>query len=741
MPAAPAFINFWKNMMTMNNTLKDRILEYVQDHRKGNRRIDGIAEGLELYDKVDSGLLREAVQELKDEYLLFEQPDGHFETREQANIEEGYIRINRSGIGYVTREGGSSIRIDEQDQLDAMDGDTVLVKCPPWQYEGEVVKVLKRSRDHLIATYEDNGHGLKLVIDDEKLRDRHLRVLDNRDVVPVEGLKVRCQIEKYSGPMTVRVDRVIGHKDDPGIDLLSILLDHEIDPVFPDDVMEQANAIPQTVQEEELEGRTDLRDEITITIDGDDSKDFDDAVSVEKRENGWLLKVSIADVSHYVTADSPLDLEALRRGCSTYVTDYVVPMLPHVLSNGICSLNPHADRLAMTCEMIINADGTTEEYRVYPSVINSNERMTYHNVNLILEGDEELRQRYAHLGSLFEDLRDCADAIRAYRVGKGAIEFESEEAVIKVDENGRPTDVSVKERGHAERIIEDCMIAANVSVADFLKWQDIPAIYRVHEEPQAKRIKNFVMVSELMGHKFVIGKSAVYPNEIQSYLESVADTDVYPVLSKLLLRCMQKARYDAACIGHFGLAEEEYLHFTSPIRRYPDLMVHRMLRKYALEGNIDMEERLLDEHRCMDYAEQSSIRERESQNAEYACEDMKKAEYMEGHIGEVFEGIIDGVQPYGFYVQLPNTIEGLVHINTLTDDFYAYDSIMMMLIGEHSKRMYTMGMKVRVEVISADAETQTIDFALHGKNGRIFKERKEDRKTTERGKHGRKRKR
>ena len=722
----------------MTDTLKDRILEYVQDHRKGNRKTDGIAEGLGLYDKVDYGLLREALQELKDDYLLFEAADGHFETREQANVEEGKIRINRSGTGYVSRENGSSIRVDERDQMGAMDGDTVLVVCPPWQYEGEVIQILQHGRDHLIATYEDSGHGLKLVIDDERLRDKPLKVLDNREVIPVDGLKVRCNIEKYSGPLTIRVDRVIGHKDDPGTDLLSILLDHEIDPEFPDAVMEQANAIPQTVSEEEMAGRKDLRDEITVTIDGDDSKDFDDAVSITANEEGWLLKVSIADVAHYVTADSPLDIEASLRGCSTYVTNYVVPMLPHVLSNGICSLNPHADRLAMTCEMQVLKDGTVKEYKIYESVINSSERMTYHNVNLILDGDPQLCERYAHLGTLFTDMADCADAIREARIAKGAIEFETAEAVIKVDDEGKPTDVYCKERGHSERIIEDFMIAANVCVASFLKWQDIPAIYRVHEEPQARRIKTFVQVSEAMGHKFVIGKSAVYPNEIQQYLESVEDTEEYPVLSKLLLRCMQKARYDAQCIGHFGLAEEEYLHFTSPIRRYPDLIVHRMLKKYAIRQNLNMDERLLDEQKCAAYAEQSSIRERESQDAEYACEDMKKAEYMEGHIGEIYEGIIDGVQPYGFYVQLPSTIEGLVHINSLTDDFYMYDGERMMLVGEKSKRMFSMGMKVRVEVLSANREEKTIDFILHGKNGRFFKERRDEK---ERGNHGRKRKR
>ena len=403
---------------------------------------------------------------------------------------------------------------------------------------------------------------------------------------------------------------------------------HDIVAEFPEEVMEQVHTIPQEVPADDLKGRTDLSNEITVTIDGDDSKDFDDAVAVKKNEKGWVLKVSIADVSHYVTWNSPLDLEARKRGCSTYVTDRVVPMLPHELSNGICSLNPHVIRLTLTAEMQISRDGKVKDYKIYPSFIRSTERMTYNNVNQILDGDAEMQKKYAHLGTLFTDLANCADVIRRERRSKGAIDFASSEAEIKVDEKGHPISIEPKHHGHAEEIIEDCMIAANVTVANFLKWQEIPAIYRIHEEPTAKRIKNFVNMSEQMGHKLVVGKSEIYPNELQRYLDSVSDTDEYTVLSMMLLRCMQKARYDSHCIGHFGLAEDEYLHFTSPIRRYPDLVVHRMLRKYSFEQCTDLEERKNDEQLCQEYADQSSVRERESSDAEFDCDDMKKAEYM-----------------------------------------------------------------------------------------------------------------
>lgn len=718
--------------------LEEKVIKYIQDHPKGKRKFTNIVDAFSL-DETQQIELSKLLDSLVSGWILFKSENGQYQTREQLGIIEGRISIALSGMGFVDREDRESIRIAQHDQNTALNGDTVLVRCQPWQVYGEVITVLKRAKDHVIGTYVKKNKGLRFVPDDEKLKDHPILVKTDGDFTPIEGMKVVCNIESYGTPITMRVAECIGYKDDPGIDILSALIDHDIRIDFPEEVTEQVKTIPQEVTEEDKKGRVDLTNENTVTIDGDGSKDFDDAVSVVKNENGYLLKVSIADVSHYVQEGSPLDEEAYQRGCSTYVTDRVVPMLPHELSNGICSLNPHVERLTLTCQMQVDFEGNIQEYTIYPSFIRSTERMTYHNVNLILDGDHELQERYAHLGTLFFDLRDCADAIRRQRVKKGAIAFNSTESEITVDENGHPLNVQPKQRGHAEEIIEDCMIAANVSVANFMKWQEIPSVYRIHEEPQAKRIKEFVRVSELMGHKLILGKSDIHPNEIQRYLDSVSDTPEYPVLSMLLLRCMQKAKYDSSCVGHFGLAEEEYLHFTSPIRRYPDLIVHRMLRKYSFEGCLDLSERKMDEEKCQESAEQSSIREKCSTDAEYDCDDMKKAEYMLDHLGEKAEGIITGVQSYGFYVQLENTVEGLVRIISLGDDYYAYDQDLMQLVGKRRNKYYRVGMKVNVMAIDANKEKGEVDFVLVGKNGKTVSQKRANTKRTHKRANNRRR--
>lgn len=701
------------------NELKEKILTWLGDHSHDkNRKIINITSGIGMEENPEEVI--DILVEMEKNYEVFRNEAGNYSDREGAGIIEGKISINKAGMGFIDLDDKDSIRIRENNQKTAMSGDTVLVEYHPWQQFGKVIAVLQRARDHVIGTFEDSGRGLHLVLDDEKIQQRIKRVLYDDSFTPISGMKVLCDIEDYGIPLVLRVRQAIGYKDDPGVDITSVLLDHDIEAEFPKEVMEQVRSIPQTVPEKDLEGRTDLTGDITVTIDGDDSKDFDDAVSVVKDGEGWLLKVSIADVSHYVTEGSPLDIEAVKRGCSTYVTDRVVPMIPHELSNGICSLNPHVIRLTLTCEMKITHEGDVSDYKIYPSYIRSTERMTYNNVNKILDGDRKVIAEYEHLGNIFYDLRDCADAIRRHRVAKGAIAFNSSESEIKVDRNGHPYYVGPKHSGHAEEMIEDCMIAANVCVANFMKWQEIPSVYRIHEEPSEKRLSDFVRTSELLGHKLVLPKNHVRPLQIQQYLESVEDTDAYPVLSMLLLRCMQRAKYDNRCIGHFGLAEEEYLHFTSPIRRYPDLEVHRMLRKYSFEGCLDPNERAKDEERTAEYAEQSSIRERLSSDAEFACDDMKKAEYMLDHIGMISEGIVTGVQSYGMYVELPSTVEGLVRISAMGDDYFVYDQAKMQLTASGSRKSYRVGMKVTVMCIGADKGQGNVDFALVGKNGHVY---------------------
>ena len=691
--------------------MNEAVLSAIESHKRNTCMTEDLREDLKIDTSSAFVALEKTLKEMENDFRIVRTENGAWITGEMAGLYSGRLSVNTKGMGFINNEDGSVVKFAEEDQADALNGDTVLYRCQKWQMYGEVVKVLERAHTKIIGTIVGSTRPM-FIPDDQKLRNKKIRLILPHDFAAVEGLKLQCNIVKYGNKMlTLELERIVGHKDDPGVDILSVLLDHDIDPEFPEEVMEETMKIEQEVKPAELEGRTDLTNEIIVTIDGDDSKDFDDAVGVVKNEEGWLLKVNIADVSHYVTEGSYLDKEALARGCSTYVTDRVVPMLPHQLSNGICSLNPHVVRLTITCEMQVAADGSIVSYRLYPSYMRSTERMTYNNVNKILEGDAQLIGQYSHLGSLFTDLADCADAIRAHRVAKGAIDFDSPEAKIKCDENGEPISIELRERGHAERMIEDCMIAANVCVANQMKWANLPCVYRIHEEPQAKRIKNFIRTSALLGHKISLGKSGVHPKELQSYLNSVKNTPEYPVLSMMLLRCMQKAKYDPNCVGHFGLAEEEYLHFTSPIRRYPDLVVHRMLRRYVFEGCTDQHRLVRDEGLTAEYSEQSSIRERASQDAEYECDDMKKAQYMEKHVGERFDGIITSVTSYGFYVQLANTVEGLVSIRSLDDDFYNYDEDMMELRGSHTHRVYRIGQEIKVVVMGASREAGTIDFA------------------------------
>ncbi|MCR5230009.1 MAG: ribonuclease R [Solobacterium sp.] len=702
--------------------LKERILKLAEGSKKGTLDRKMIQSALNITTGSDFVKFDRAMDELEEEALLFRGTNNKYRTREQMHLISGPVSISSRGTGFLDFDQEASVRIFPENLNGAMNGDTVLVRTQTTvdrytgmaSETGTVVKVLKRAKTSVLGTLRGTGKALHFVPDDALLAEKSISEVYPGDFRPVTGLRLLMHIDSYGDPMELSLERVLGHEDDPGVDILGILLDHGVDPEYPEEVMQEAQAVPQSVSEEEKEGRRNLCDEVTVTIDGDGSKDFDDAVSVAKDGDDWILKVSIADVSHYVTQDSPLDLEARKRGTSTYILDKAVGMLPHLLSNGICSLNPHEVRLTVTCEMRILKSGHTASYEVYPSYICSSERMTYSNVNKILDGNKELRVKYEHLGSLFEDLKDCADSIRRMRKEKGAIDFDSTEAVIKTDENGRAVSVEAEVRGHAEEIIEDCMIAANVCVADLMKKRELPCIYRIHEEPQAKRMKNFVQMASLLGVPFRV-RGSVTPKAVQKYLRDAENLDAYPVISKQMLRCMQKAKYDPSCVGHFGLAEPEYLHFTSPIRRYPDLIVHRMLRKYIFEN--DYSEIGADKERVREYSEQSSIRERESQSAEFDVEDMKKAEYMLNHIGEEYDAVITSVTGNGFYAQMDNTVEGFVSTYSLPDEF-CYDEHAMCLVGEYSGARYSIGQKVKIKVLGASVKAGTISFTVTGKPGR-----------------------
>ena len=666
--------------------------------------------------KEEHALFVEMMKELnalEAEHILARDKRERYFFSKQLGYVVGKLRVNPKGFGFVEYDEGSFYVAPDKLRF-ALDQDEVYARS--WtnndgSREGEIVEVIKHNINNVVGVVKMR-EGRKYFLPDADIYNRPFKITNYDDFHLVHDSKVLVHIDSYGSTLKCHIEKEIGYKYDPGIDILSILLEKDITPEFPREVMEEVMRIPEALQPKEYANRKDLRKLLTITIDGEDARDLDDAISIEKTEQGYRLYVHIADVSHYVTAGSALDKEAYARGTSVYVVDRVVPMLPHALSNGICSLNPKVDRCTLTCMMEINRNGTVIDYQIYPSVINSDERMTYTAVNAILEGDEQVQKQYPHLLKMCLDMKVLSGIIRKRREKLGAIDFDTNEAKILVNEKGKPVDIVLRERKEAERIIEDFMIAANETVAAHVRWLEIPSMFRIHEQPEPKRIREFARIAKTLGYTFTGGIQNVYPAQLQAMLKEAKGEDNYSVLSTFMLRSMQKARYDRRCIGHFGLALKNYLHFTSPIRRYPDLVVHRMLRKYFFEGLQDSEKMARDEQWIEDAAYQASERERNAIDAERAVEDMKKAEYMEGRIGRQYDGVISGITRFGLFVELANTVEGLVHISTIDDDYYHYDDETKCLIGEHSANVYRMGQRVRVVCVAANRFKREIDFEL-----------------------------
>ena len=507
-----------------------------------------------------------------------------------------------------------------------------------------------------------------------------------------------------------KVIKIIGHKNDPGVDIISIALRHGIEIDFSDDVLRELESIPSVVSEEEKKGRTDLTSEMIFTIDGDDTKDIDDAISIKKNNDNYVLGVHIADVSHYVKMGSALYNAAFTRGTSSYLADTVIPMIPHKLSNGICSLNPEVERLSISCVMTINPKGRIIDYDIFPSVIKSRKQMTYKNVNKILEEDI-IPEGYEEYVDTLKLMAELAKILRAEKTARGYIDFGIDEAKIVQDENGKAIDVVKRERGIGENLIEDFMIAANETVATHVSNMDLPFIYRVHDVPNSEKIEDFKNLVKQMGYKINTNLSKITPLTMQSILNELRDKKEFSILSDVLLRSMKKAIYSTNNIGHFGLASANYTHFTSPIRRFPDLTVHRLLRTYLFENRIDMETINYNSKYLIDVATNSSETEVAATEAERDVLDMKMAEYMEDHIGEEYDGIISGVTNFGMFVKLDNLVEGLVHISTL-DDYYEYIPEILSLVSENKR--YRLGDSVRIVVAGASKDSSTIDFELVG---------------------------
>ncbi|WP_174721853.1 ribonuclease R, partial [Paenibacillus xylaniclasticus] len=650
---------------------------------------------------------------------------------ERMNLVRGRVQAHPKGFAFLIPEEKEhpDVYLHANDLKSAMNGDIVLVRITSQsegggRMEGEVVRVVTRAVTQVVGTF-DNHEAYAFVLPDDKRINRDIFVPKGSFGGAVSGQKVVVRITEYPegrSAATGEVIEVLGHKDDPGVDILSIIRKHQLPEGFPDEVMAEAEAAPDSITEEEIvkQGRRDLRGETIVTIDGEDAKDLDDAVHVVRLENGnYKLGVHIADVGYYVRERSALDQEAYRRGCSVYLVDRVIPMLPHRLSNGICSLNPKVDRLTMSCEMEFDAKTMKRvRHEVFTSVIRTTERMTYTNVKRILtateeEPETELKQRYAGLLDMFALMEELAMKLRKKRMKRGAIDFDFQESKVLVDEQGKPYDIIKRERSIAEMIIEEFMLAANETVAEHFHWLRVPFLYRIHENPDGDKLLHFLQLVSNFGY-VVKGKgNTVHPRALQTLLEEIQGTKEQTVISTMMLRSMKQAKYDAECLGHFGLAAEFYTHFTSPIRRYPDLVIHRIMREVFENGGTLPEKRMEElGARMPDIAVQSSERERVAVEAERDTDKLKKCEYMLDKIGEEFDGIVSSVTSFGLFVELDNTVDGLIRLSQLTDDYYHFHELHMVLIGERTSKVYRIGDEVRIRVAGVNMDDYTIDFEM-----------------------------
>ena len=679
----------------------------------------------ELHDMLHINTVEEAkklsdeLRKLTDEVVVYHSNKDKYMMLEKSHLRKGVMRTNKKGFGFVEVENmDDDIYVAQDNMNGAIHDDIVLVEITSKmnldRLEGRILKVIKRQVQRYIGeiTFDAKGKG-HIKLDDNKIKlnieipkDKTLNAVDGHKVV-VELVKKLNNNLKYEG----KVVEIIGHKNDPGVDILSIIYKYNINTVFPDDVKEEVANINMEVLPEEYHDRRDLRDQMIFTIDGDDTKDIDDAISIEKFANGhYKLGVHIADVSYYVKEGSPLDNEAMERGTSVYLVDRVIPMLPHELSNGICSLNPNVDRLAISCVMEFDSTGKQLNYEIFPSVIKSRIQMTYKKVNSILEKNV-VPEGYEPYAENLREMAELATILRKAKVRRGYINFDIDEAKILVDENCKPTEITVRERGVGENLIEDFMIAANECVATHIYFMNLPFIYRVHEVPKEEKIRSFLGFVSNLGYSIPGDIKDTKPTTMQRILKALEDKPEYKILSSLLLRCMQKAVYKPVNLGHYGLASTCYTHFTSPIRRYPDTTVHRLLRTYLFENKIDNATIRKWEEKLVYVADHSSDRERASVDCEREVEDMKMAEYMESHIGEEFDGMISSVTSFGMFVELDNLVEGLVPLRDMPD-FFVYDEERMTLTGEKSHVKYTIGERVKVKVVRASKEDKTIDFEI-----------------------------
>lgn len=704
-----------ENKQELQGQRKTSVLAFIEDEHYKPMKFKEMAGFLQV-PKGEREELRRILELLESEGRITLDVKGRIHKTKETLL-AGTFCATLKGFGFVSIEGEEDIFIPPEFVKTALHGDKVQVEILKnsglgRRREGMIRKIVERARDTMVGTYAKSKNFGFVIADDQKI-GKDIFIPKGKAMGAVSGHKVVVRITDYGEHKKSpegEVIEILGHIHDPGVDIISIVKAYGLPEEFPKEVMKQAGNMPSEVSSDQLAGRTDIRDWQTVTIDGEDAKDLDDAITLTKQDNIYTLGVHIADVSHYVREGSFLDKEAWKRGTSVYLVDRVIPMLPHKLSNGICSLNQGCDRLVLSCIMEINENGTIIGHRIVESVINVDRRMTYTAVKGILEEKkEDLIEEYKELVPMFERMLELSKILREKRHKRGSIDFDFPESKIILDEKGKPIDVKPYDRNCATKIIEDFMLLANETVAEDFFWQELPFLYRTHEVPDKEKIQKLAIFINNFGYSMHISQEEIHPKELQKLLEKIEGTKEEAVISRLMLRSMKQARYTTENNGHFGLSSKYYCHFTSPIRRYPDLQIHRIIKENIHTGlsakRIQHYETILPQA-----AIQSSVTERRAEEAERETNKMKKAEYMQKFLWKEFDGVISGITAWGIYVELPNTVEGMVRVTALRDDYYYYDEETYCMIGEHTHKVYTLGQRVRVLVVNADKQLGTVDF-------------------------------
>lgn len=694
--------------------LKDKIITLFENSSNAPYTFEEL---LELLNCEKEELL-EQLCELKEQYIIHESKKHRFGLLKQFGLYIGTIDVKEKGFGFILSEDfENEFFVPRTETNHALNKDTVIFRITnentQEKTEASVVKVIKRSLEYVVGKISETYFQKEFIPIDNKL-NIFFEITDYG--LSVENDIVKVKIDEFVNDSLVKchVVEIIGNAYDVGIDVKSIAAKYDFHQEFSKEVI---NCLEEVVNDYNNFGEDEINkrefiDKKIITIDGKDAKDLDDAISIEILDNGnYLLGVYIADVSYFVKENSALDEEALNRGTSVYLVDRVIPMLPHKLSNDLCSLNPNTNKLVMCCIMEINHDGVVVDYEIKKGVINTKYRMTYDDVNLILNGDKDLQEKYYDIVDELFKMNKLSKILNQMRYARGSLNFDIPEPKIIVNEIGQPISIELRERFDGEKLIEEFMLIANETVASCINQLDLPFIYRVHDVPSMDKLTRFNKIIKNTKYSFKLKKNQkITPKVLQNLLADVGEEDY--AINTMLLRLMAKAKYDVYNIGHYGLASNCYTHFTSPIRRYPDLLVHRLLKKYLIDGEVDIESQKYNHNIISLAAVQSSKKERDAISCEYEVNDMKMAEYMEMHIGEEFEGTISSVTNFGLFVTLPNTVEGLIRIGTIKDDYYEYKESLMSLCGKNNKKMYRLGDKIKVKVLSASKEKKEIDFII-----------------------------